>query len=78
MYIELHKLSSRVHNIRAHTEAHRLNCYLSTAVFTNYYCELMPYTALVNFYWISFYNAYQCQPINDNGNSCHITAAELV
>ena len=38
-----------------------LSCYLSTAVFNEYYSELMPYTVLANSYGFSVYDEYQFQ-----------------
>ena len=51
-----------IHIHHTHPYSYRaLSCYLNTAAFNDCYSELMPYTALANSYWVSFYDAYQCQ-----------------
>ena len=52
----------------------------NTAAFNDCYRELMPYTALVNSYWVTVYHAYLCQGthINDKDYSWHITDIELI
>ena len=47
-----------------HTHPYNLSapsCYSTTAVFNNYYSELMPYTAIANSYEVSIYDTYQFQ-----------------
>ena len=57
-----------------------LSCYTSTAVFNDYYSDLMPYTVPANSYGVSVYDVYHSKatPINNNDYSCNKTAVELV